>query len=534
MLMIMIGFIKRYFVKTVSILLALLFIYAAASKMLDFENFQVQLAQSPLLSAYAGVISYAILIVEFGVAIMLCLNSSRLIGLYASLGLMSAFTIYIYLILNYSDFIPCSCGGILEKLGWTEHLIFNIFFVIMAFAAIIYGERRDRPNQKLAFPLFISLSSIIFSCGVVIALFLSSEYIIKKENNFTRRFLLHPVLNDKSLDLGVNSYYFAGIDDESIYLGNKTTPLLVTKVDIGLSRTSVMKAKLDNKDHSFRNLKLQVRSPFYYMHDGTVPVIYRGTLGDSLAHTISYGDAYFHQLTILDSMKFVIRSQKRSDNEYALAILDLNRKKKLVMKPTILEKQIDGVFDVDGILTSERKTGNIVYMYVYRNQFIVLDSNLNVVNRLNTIDTTSRAKISVTRLSNGKNKMSAPPFNVNKSSVISGNLLFNQSNLKGKHEPSKSWKTSSIIDVYRTDQQQYIGSFYIRHKNNIPMSAMIVSDDNLFVLVGNELVRYKIREGAFKMNSKRNRLLWERPVDKGTKKGIAENLEQIRHKPINS
>lgn len=530
--MIMIGLIKRYFVKTVSILLALLFIYAAASKMLDFENFQIQLAQSPLLSAYAGIISYAILIVEFGVAIMLCLNSSRLVGLYASLGLMSAFTIYIYLILNFSDFIPCSCGGILEKLGWKEHLIFNICFVVLAAIGIFVLETKKEGRVRNT--VFLSGSTIIVSCLVVIFMFISSENIIKKENNFTRRFLQHPILREKSFELGINSYYFAGIDGANIYLGNTTVPLFITTIDTGLNGISEKKVQLDNKNYAFRNLKLSIHVPYYYMYDGSVPVIYQGRINDTLARTISYGDAYFNQLIVLDSMKFAIRTQRRLDKQYILGSLDLNRNKKLELKPNILEKQIDGIFDVDGILSSDSHNGDLVYTYVYRNQYIIMDSSLKILNRLNTIDTTSRAKISVTRLSNGNSKMNAPPFSVNKGSVISGNLLFNQSNLKGKHEPSKSWKTSSIIDVYRTDQQQYIGSFYIRHKNNIPMSAMIVSDDNLFVLIGNELVRYKIREGAFKMNSKRNRPLWEQPVDKGTKKGIAENLEKIRRKPINT
>jgi len=38
---------------------------------------------------------------------------------------MTAFTVYIFLILNYSPFVPCSCGGVLEDLGWWEHLWFN-------------------------------------------------------------------------------------------------------------------------------------------------------------------------------------------------------------------------------------------------------------------------------------------------------------------------------------------------------------------------------------------------------------------------
>ena len=82
---------------------------------MDFGNFQVQIAQSPLLSAYAGFISYATIIVELLIVVTLIVPKFRLIGLYSSMGIMIAFTIYIYLILNFSDFVPCSCGGLLEK-----------------------------------------------------------------------------------------------------------------------------------------------------------------------------------------------------------------------------------------------------------------------------------------------------------------------------------------------------------------------------------------------------------------------------------
>ncbi|WP_129758480.1 MauE/DoxX family redox-associated membrane protein [Flavobacterium dauae] len=103
----------------------ILFAYAAVSKLTDFENFKVQVAQSPLLSAFATFIAYAVVIGELVIALMLCFVKSRTLGLYFFLGFMTAFTVYIYLILNYSPFVPCSCGGILEKMGWREHLWFN-------------------------------------------------------------------------------------------------------------------------------------------------------------------------------------------------------------------------------------------------------------------------------------------------------------------------------------------------------------------------------------------------------------------------
>ena len=103
----------------------ILFVYAAVSKLADFENFQVQVAQSPLLSAFATFIAYATVISELIIATMLCFQKTKRLGLYLFLGMMSAFTVYIYLILNYSPFVPCSCGGVLEDLGWWEHLWFN-------------------------------------------------------------------------------------------------------------------------------------------------------------------------------------------------------------------------------------------------------------------------------------------------------------------------------------------------------------------------------------------------------------------------
>ncbi len=50
---------------------------------------------------------------------------------------MVMFTAYIVLITRFSDYVPCSCGGVLEKLSWDQHLVFNIGFVVLGFMAIV-------------------------------------------------------------------------------------------------------------------------------------------------------------------------------------------------------------------------------------------------------------------------------------------------------------------------------------------------------------------------------------------------------------
>ncbi|KPH14757.1 MauE/DoxX family redox-associated membrane protein [Chryseobacterium sp. ERMR1:04] len=472
----------------------LLFCYAAISKIMDFENFQVQIAQSPLLSTYAGLISYSTIIIELIIVIALSFSRTRLLGLYASLFLMAAFTIYIYLILNYSDFIPCSCGGILQNMNWTQHLTFNIICTIVLIVAITLSERkRSMRTSRLISNISLLL---ILSSGTVVYLFLTSEHMIKKENNFTRRFIPTAVMESKALPLSTDSYYLAGIENEKIYLGDSKAPLILTSVDTTLIRASARKLTLDNTHYQFRNVQLQVQKTYYYLYDGTVPVIYRGRIKDSIAKTISYNEVYFNQFIPLDSTQFAFRTIATKNKQFILAGLKLEKSHQSVVNlyTSILKKQKDGIFDSDGKLLYDRKKSNLIYIHSYRNQIIVMNNDFKVQHQLHTIDTTTIARVKIRKLTNGSYKMVAPPLKVNKSSTVYGGILFNQSNLIGKHESPQTWKRASIIDIYRTDKQEYLGSFYIYNRNDVSISNMMISGSSLYVIIGNELIKYKLNK----------------------------------------
>jgi len=61
----------------ISYLFILLFVYAAVSKIIDFQNFQAQLGQSPLLSAFASWVSWLVLILELGIVVLLIFPKLR-------------------------------------------------------------------------------------------------------------------------------------------------------------------------------------------------------------------------------------------------------------------------------------------------------------------------------------------------------------------------------------------------------------------------------------------------------------------------
>jgi len=136
---------RNIILEIINILFIILFIYAATSKLLDFQKFRVQLGQSPFLTAHAGLIAWAIPLLEILIAVVFFIPKLRLYALYISLGLMVAFTTYIVMITRFSDYTPCSCGGVLEKLTWNEHLLFNTFFIVAAVWAI-YSFLTHREN----------------------------------------------------------------------------------------------------------------------------------------------------------------------------------------------------------------------------------------------------------------------------------------------------------------------------------------------------------------------------------------------------
>lgn len=140
---------RKIALEIISFLFIVLFVYASVTKLVDYKKFTVQVGQSPLLTDFAPFIAWFIPGIEIIIALLLSFTRTRIAGLYGSFSVMVMFTAYIIAILNFSDNIPCSCGGVLEKLGWGEHLIFNITFILLALAGIFLSAQKVS-NERVA------------------------------------------------------------------------------------------------------------------------------------------------------------------------------------------------------------------------------------------------------------------------------------------------------------------------------------------------------------------------------------------------
>ena len=131
--------------------LILLFVYTAISKLLDYSSFKSVLSKSPLIGGNAGIVALALPITEIMVALLLFVPRMRVWGMYGSVALMSVFTLYLAYMINFTPKLPCSCGGVLKQMTWNQHLVFNIFFLVLSVTGLVLERKRikRKPGHEL-------------------------------------------------------------------------------------------------------------------------------------------------------------------------------------------------------------------------------------------------------------------------------------------------------------------------------------------------------------------------------------------------
>ncbi|MEZ2334726.1 MauE/DoxX family redox-associated membrane protein [Mucilaginibacter sp. RCC_168] len=129
----------------ISCLLILMFTYAAASKLIAFSSFKIQMLVQPVPKWSVNFLVYAVPIVEVLTILLLLFKSTKTLGLYFSALLMLAFSIYVGLAMTgMFGNIPCSCGGIIRHLHWPGHFIFNLIFLSISIYGIYLNQRERR------------------------------------------------------------------------------------------------------------------------------------------------------------------------------------------------------------------------------------------------------------------------------------------------------------------------------------------------------------------------------------------------------
>jgi len=330
---------------------------------------------------------------------------------------------------------------------------------------------------------------LIASASVVIGLHLLSTHHTSGDNGFTRLFPPQAITSREALDLGYNSYYFAGASSHRLYFANSTAPLHLISTSHTLADSQHIRLSLADTSYRFANPRVLVDSPDFYMLDGVRPAMMHGTTDNWMATREPADTLFFSQAAPLSPTSFAVRVATGSPPRYVLG--KITRQAGITLAPDVLVKQVDGLFCVDGMLHYDRELNTVVYVYYYRNEFICMDTSLNIRYRGKTIDTVSHARIKVAEIKKDHSvTLASPPQVVNKRIALSGQYLFVNSALMATNEDADLFAMTSVVDVYDLRDGHYQYSFYIPNVGERELSSFDVVGKTVIARFGERVYTF--------------------------------------------
>jgi len=140
---------KEILLQILIMILIFLFVYTPANKLMKFEEYKLAMKAQPFTDSFSTFLIYAVPFFELVAVILMAIPKTRKIGLYNGLVLLLLFTGYIVLVqLNYYGRIPCSCGGVISSFTWTEHLVFNLIFILFSIIAILLDRSISKEENE--------------------------------------------------------------------------------------------------------------------------------------------------------------------------------------------------------------------------------------------------------------------------------------------------------------------------------------------------------------------------------------------------
>lgn len=331
---------------------------------------------------------------------------------------------------------------------------------------------------------FVSICTLC--CGLLMfLLFITMGRSNATKNGFSRRFPVTRLIVIKETALTGGDFYLAGHTSSHIYLGNIRKPFNLWMDDTMLPLHFPETIKC-----VWQSARLSVDSPYIYLSDGLSPKFFRGDLSGLKMDTFMSKSSYFTAAANISPGSFAVRAVNAATNENML--LKIQTAPPYVIKTgNPLQKQVDGIFCTDGMLKYDKAANRLVYMYYYRNQCLLLDTNLNLLRTIKTIDTTSIAKIT-TSSDQGNATLSAPPAFVNATLCMHADKIYIRSTLLGDNEGVSVISKNSLVDVYSTTDGSYIQTYYIPKQQGENFTGMCITGDQLIAVYPHSYVAYHL------------------------------------------
>lgn len=132
-------------IRIIALSLALLFFYAAVSKLDQYSIFRLQLQKFPLALPLIEQMAWLVPVSELVIAGLLLFPALQVKGLFSALLFLSLYTIYLTCMPDSRFTLSCRCGEPWPSFSLKSNIIFNLLCVLVTSVGVVLCGKVMRP-----------------------------------------------------------------------------------------------------------------------------------------------------------------------------------------------------------------------------------------------------------------------------------------------------------------------------------------------------------------------------------------------------
>jgi len=337
------------------------------------------------------------------------------------------------------------------------------------------------------------LFTILGAAVIIYILFVFADIPNKKNNGFNRKWLNKNLSAIAESEISLPSNRICGITNNSIYVTAENPQHIL-----------IFNRRLELIDTLFLNMNippnkivpnfLEIDSPMIFLHLNNLETAFYGNIEKRSMNSTKLNIGIFLRSIQVSPSTMIVRSIVDSLTYLSFKKVDVVTGKTLLTNNFIGNDAGDGLTN-DGMLLYDKNSNKIFYIKYFKNQFYSADTNLNLVYKTNTIDTTFTGNAKTGIEWHGKDAKIIPStarIEVNKYAFVGDSLLYIQSGLRGDNEGLNSFVKNDDIDIYNLSNGKYVGSIALAKQDNQSFKSAKLINDTLIILYTRKIVMYKL------------------------------------------
>lgn len=133
-----------------AMVLILVWTYTGLDKLIRWDETWNAFHNQTFPPNLAEILSYAVPGVELLIALLLLFSVTRWSGFLSSILLLTIFNTYVGLIwVGAFPRVPCSCAGLIDRLGWSTHFWLNCFLILVGMAGLLSGSKKTESKDSV-------------------------------------------------------------------------------------------------------------------------------------------------------------------------------------------------------------------------------------------------------------------------------------------------------------------------------------------------------------------------------------------------